>query len=222
MGTANSACFAVAAMLAAPLAWAADLSGEITAVSDYRDRGVSQSDKDPAVQAALDLDLDDKWRLSAWASSLNSNPLGDAEINLGASYADGFGLQGFWVAGVQGVLYPGGPVGGNHIEFYGSAGLDYGLIIPSLGVTYAPSNNDGTGGNLYTQARIDANWPGKPFGATITAGFDHHQRSKDRWDWSLGLFHTAGPAIFTLRYVDTGLRGRLSGTTVVFEASFGF
>lgn len=222
MGKANSAAIVAAAVLAAPWAWAADLSGEVGFVTDYRDRGISQSDKDFAVQGALDLDLDDQWRLSAWASSLKDNRLGDAEINIGASYADGFGLQGFWVAGVQGVLYPGGPVGGNHAELYGSVGLDYGLAVPSLGVTYAPSNNDGTGGSFYTQARLDANWPGKPFGASITAGFDQRQRVKDKWDWSLGLFHTAGPATFTLRYVDTDLAGRFSDATVVFQASIGF
>ncbi|RME65721.1 MAG: hypothetical protein D6782_05685, partial [Alphaproteobacteria bacterium] len=167
---------------------AADLSGEIGFVSDYRDRGVSQSAEAVAVQAALDLDITEAWRLSAWASSLRDNPLGDAEINLSASYAGGLGLMGFWVAGVQGALFPGGP-GGDHVELYGTLGLDYGLLVPSLGVTYAPSNNDGTGANLYAQARVDAAWPGKPYGAIFSAGFDHFERARDKWDWSAGLFY---------------------------------
>ncbi len=201
---------------------AADWSGEIALLTDYRDRGVSRTDRDPAVQAAVHADLTPAWRLSAWASSLNDDPLGDAEINLTASYAGVFGLQGFWSAGVQGVLHPGGTLGGNHVEFYGNAGLDYGLLVPSLGVTFAPSNDDGTGSNFYGQARVDAYWPGKPFGAALSAGFEHLQRARDKWDWSIGLFHTAGPATFTLRYIDTDLPGRLSGSAAVLEVSFGF
>lgn len=195
-------------------ALAADWSGSVTALSDYRDRGVSVSAGDPAVQGVLDLDLDRHWRLSGFASSLKGDRRGDAELDFGASYGGDLGAMGFWSLGGQGVFYP-GKAGGDQAEAFGAAGLDYGLLVGSLGFTYAPEND-----NLYLDARLDADWPGKPFGLSLAAGHESFRTRPDKWDWSAGVFYRFDAVTARLRYADSDRVG--TGAAVLFGLSFGF
>lgn len=49
------------------------LSGYVTVTSDYRFRGLSQNDTEPALQAALNWTGDNGWYLGSWASKINFN-----------------------------------------------------------------------------------------------------------------------------------------------------
>ena len=49
------------------------LSGYVTITSDYRFRGVSQNDGEPAPQASLNFTGNNGWYIGSWASKINFN-----------------------------------------------------------------------------------------------------------------------------------------------------
>ena len=65
---------------------AGDLTGGVTATSDYVLRGVSQTDGGPALQASLAYQADRGWYAGAWVSTLNATrwyyPAGEADTEL--------------------------------------------------------------------------------------------------------------------------------------------
>ena len=56
----------------APLAQAAEVSGNVALVTDYKFRGISQSDSKPSVQGGFDIAFDSGFYLGTWgAADLN-------------------------------------------------------------------------------------------------------------------------------------------------------
>lgn len=202
---------------------AQDWDVNIGAVTDYRDRGVSQSDKDPAIQGSIEAWFENGLSFGVWASTIEKAPSGgDAEINLYASYSDSLGALGFWTLGAQFVSFVDGDEA-KYGEIYGILGVDYGFATASLNLTYTPDRNDlDAGDNLYTQGRIDAHYPGSGFGLSLTTGFDYYQRFEDKWDWSVGAFYQWDKLTFTLDYVDTNKSGALRDAAVVAGVKFSF
>ncbi|MFZ5610138.1 MAG: TorF family putative porin [Pseudomonadota bacterium] len=193
--------FFLALVVPSPLA--AQWYGEASVTSDYRDRGVSYSGGDVAVQGLIERGFDSGLNLGVWASTLRQAPGGDAEVNIYASYGKDMGAVGFWSLGAQYVGFVGAP-GTDYGEVFAAIGVDYGLAVASLGLSYTPSRNDiKAGGDLYTQARIDAHWPGRPYGASARLGYDRLEKLTDKWDWSLGLFYRWRAATLSLDYVDS-------------------
>lgn len=69
---------AIALFAASTPAFAADddmgsLSGYVTITSDYRFRGISQNDTEPAEQASLNWSGSNGWYVGSWASKINFN-----------------------------------------------------------------------------------------------------------------------------------------------------
>lgn len=221
--------FLIPAILMLPASVAAqEWDGSLSVKSDYRDRGVSQSGKDPAIQGDVELWFENGLTFGAWASSLEKAPSGgDVEYNLYGSYSGDVGSLGYWVAGAQFVGFIDGE-GANYGEVFGILGVDIGFATGSLNLTYTPDRNDlDAGDNLYTQARIDAQYPGGDFGVSLTTGFDYFSRLEDKWDWSAGVFYQWEKLTFTLDYVDTNKNnfaegGFGSGATVVGGIKFSF
>jgi acetyl esterase/lipase len=60
----------------------AQLSGTLTAVSDYDFRGVTQSAQDPALQGSIDWAADSGLYLGAWASNIDFGDSFDADIEV--------------------------------------------------------------------------------------------------------------------------------------------
>lgn len=209
-------------ILAVPV-HAQEWDGSITVVSDYRDRGVSQSDKDPAIQGNVELWFENGLTFGAWASSLDNAPSGgDVEYNLYGSYSGDVGALGYWVAGAQFVGFIDGE-NANYGEVFGVLGVDIGFATGSLNLTYTPDRNDlDAGDNLYTQARIDAQYPGTDFGVSLTTGFDYFSRLEDKWDWSAGAFYQWEKLTFTIDYIDTNQSDFGRGATVVGGLKFSF
>lgn len=87
---------ALASSLTSVSAFAADkapepsytLTGNVAAVTDYRFRGVSQTNEKPAAQAGLDLAMKNGIYLGTWTSNVSkwANPGGQQEIDLYGGY----------------------------------------------------------------------------------------------------------------------------------------
>ena len=71
MGAFAPAALAQDAAAAAPPAPTWALNGTLDVQSDYRFRGISQSDRNPVPQGALNLTGPDGWYVGAWASQIN-------------------------------------------------------------------------------------------------------------------------------------------------------
>ncbi|HVP85502.1 MAG TPA: TorF family putative porin [Rhizomicrobium sp.] len=59
------------------------LSGTVAVTSDYRFRGISQNDTEPALQASLNLTGNNGWYAGSWASKINFN---DGPSGFGTAY----------------------------------------------------------------------------------------------------------------------------------------
>jgi uncharacterized protein (TIGR02001 family) len=103
----RSLIFAAALLLAGQVD--AQVSASVAALSDYRFRGISQSDRKPALQAALAFDHATGLFASAFASSVDFGGVSDANVEtvLAAGYAARVHADLSWEAGIVYYRYPG-------------------------------------------------------------------------------------------------------------------
>ena len=104
---------ASAVLAATSTAAMAEISGNVSMVSDYAFRGVSQTDNQMAIQGGFDYAHESGFYVGTWASNVDSNFLGgdgvdpQIELDLYAGYgmelANGVGLD----FGVLQYFYPG-------------------------------------------------------------------------------------------------------------------
>ncbi len=190
------------------------VSGNVGAVTDYRFRGISQSDEDPAAQASLTLDHQSGFYAGAFVSTLGSDSrLGAGEIDYFIGYAREIATATNLDVGLNYTTYPGASAGlgeTDYFEPYASVSHTIGPVTAELGAIYAPEQ-DALGGedNLYLFGDVRG---GVPFTPLTVVG--HLGRSDgalaaggDYLDWSVGLEVARGPATLSLTYVDTDLPG---------------
>ncbi len=149
------------------------VTGSASIVSQYRFRGLAQSDNRPVVQGAITLSHESGFYISTWGSSASagSGPIniGGTEIDVYGGYTHGIGDSGITVdAGVYGYLYPGAPLG-NYYEVYGSVAKSLGPVTAKAGVYYAPAQKvfnynwtSPTRQNTYVYGELGGGIPGTP------------------------------------------------------------
>jgi uncharacterized protein (TIGR02001 family) len=185
------------------------ISAQATILSDYRFRGVTRSDYDPALQAQLTVSLPGGFYAGARATSLHrQNFLGDAELDFYAGMSreiapgttlDG-GLQYYAFAGASGGRR-------DYAEPYASVTHTLGPVQATAGAKYAPAQA-GTGhrGQLYLFGQAEADIPLTPVTLTAEAGRQSGGLLPRYWNWSVGgRYRVFGPVVAGLRYVATDL-----------------
>lgn len=215
------------------------VTGGATLVSDYRFRGISQTDKEPAVQGTFTIAQASGLYASWWASSIDDYIANgaEAENDLIAGYQKSFGPTTV-NAGVLYYWYP-----GNHgattdfFEPFASVAEAFGPVTAKATVNYAPkqkalSVGNGSEDNLYLAGDISYAIPKSPL--SLTGHFGHtwgpsYLSIGDEYsDWNLGATFTHGPLSASLLYVDTSKksfspRGRdISGPGVVASVGVAF
>lgn len=221
-----------------PPAPAWDLSAEAVAVSDYRFRGVSLSERDPALQGSLDLEHESGFHAGVWASTLPETAGGaHAEVDLSAGYAaelaGGVELDGTLIY----YAYP-GDRDLDYLEAIATASTTLGPVTPSLGLAYAPAQNalrnesGNKDDNLYLFGGLELPLAKTPFTFNAGAGYERgpfdYTAGGGKWDWRLGA--SASLSAFTLGLAYTGSdanvpdeRGRnLAGDTAVLSLGMSF
>ena len=206
--------FAGAPAAAADLGNGVTVSGGATLVSDYRFRGVSQTDKRPALQGSFTLAHESGPYAGVWGSSVDDYVAkgADQEIDFILGYRTTFG--GTTVdAGVTYYYYPGS--GGENTDFaepFVSVAQTFGPVTAKALVAYAPSQSALTVGagdedNLYLAGDLSAAVP--TTGVTLNAHVGHsfgpsYLTIGDEYtDWSLGATYAVSALTFGLSYVDT-------------------
>lgn len=176
------------------------VTGSATIASQYRFRGLAQSDNKPVVQGAITLSHSSGFYVSTWGSSASAGngpiDIGGTEIDVYGGYTHTFSGAGVTVdGGVYGYLYPGATLG-NYYEIYGSLSKSIGPATAKVGVYYAPSQKvfnynwtSPTHHNTYVYGELSSGIPGTPLSVHshlghTGGGFDW---GKQYLDYSVGV-----------------------------------
>lgn len=193
----------------------------LSAVSDYRFRGLSLSNKDPAFQPSITVTHESGFYASVWGSNIADNGGDKVEVDLTVGVSKEIG--GF-TAGALAVyyLYPGAG-DTNYVELQASA--SHGVGPGTIGVlfAYAPKQaNIGDVSNTYIAVNGSLPIPSTPLTLTGSFGIEDGAFGNDnKNDWSVGV--TAEIKGFTVgaSYVDSARTGGnpLGSAAAVFSIS---
>lgn len=190
------------------------VSGSAAIVSDYRFRGISLSENDPAVQATINIAHESGLYVGAWGSSLDMGELyGPTEIDLYAGWAGTIAPRTGLDVAITYYSYPAGDDSlGNadYFETIAKLNREIGPVKATLGAGYSWDQSALGGDHLYLFGDAAAPVTGTPL--TLKG---HFGRSKgamapgqgDYLDWSLGADLTFGALTLGVAYVDTDLGG---------------
>jgi uncharacterized protein (TIGR02001 family) len=194
------------------------VSGSVALVTDYRFRGISQTDKNFAVQGSVTVSHESGVYVGLWGSSVDEYVAagGDQEIDIIAGFKKSFGDTTLDIGAIY-YYYPGSSqilagYNSDFLEVYGSVAQTIGPVTAKLGASYAPKASAldygfGKEDNFYMNLGLSATIPDT--GVGLSAGIG---RSFTRsflsggikyTDWSAGLTYTTGPVTLGVTYVDT-------------------
>lgn len=207
------------------------VSGSVGLVSDYRFRGVSQTDKEMAVQGGLTVSHESGFYVGTWASNLSGwGTFGGSnmELDLYAGYTMPVGAATLDV-GLTWYMYPGGADTTDFAEPYVKLSTTAGPVGLLAGVAYAPkqkalgnwSNTPRSAAgdkedNLYVWADANFAIPDTPVNLKAHLGYSDGNPglgpngtsiapTGKYFDWLIGAEATVGPVTLGVSYVDTDI-----------------
>jgi uncharacterized protein (TIGR02001 family) len=205
------------------------VSGGVTLISDYRFRGISMTEKNPAIQGTLNVTHKSGVYVGTWASSIDlGDSYGPTEVDLYGGWTGNVAKRTSIDVSLAYYSYPGADHSAKVEYFETTAKLnhDFGPLRATLGSGYS-WNQDALGGDhLYLFTDMAAPVPGTP--VTLKA---HGGRSRGAlspkpggyYDWSLGADVALGKLTLGVSYVDTDLsRGEHADSAALFSISAGF
>lgn len=211
----SAACGAGAILAAAGPAFAQEsgsdlglsVEGSIAAVSDYRYRGYSLSDRDPAVQAEATVSTASGFYVYGWASSIKN--AGDEIELMGALgwSGDVVGSDLSFDAGVGMYAYP-GLSDAELVEVYGLFSQPMGMATLKGGVSYFPEQ-DNLGGqdNVYVNLGVSTPLGFAGIEGDIGAGWEDGAYGDEKIDWTVGVTVPLKPLELRVAYVGTNVEG---------------
>ena len=202
-----------------------DISAEVGVLSDYRFRGMSLSGKEPEITAELSVSHESGFYATAWASNVE---LGNGKAN---------NVEVDWTAGwtkdIGNVTVDGGVIyysyannaNLNYVELFGSLGTKVGPADVTVGVAYAPSqDNLGNTDNTYVFISGDLPLGESPLSLHGTFGIEDGAFGDKKKDWLVGMSYDLGRGFTAkLDYVDTARSfSPMGDATVVGSLTFAF
>ena len=206
------------------------VSGSVGLVSDYRFRGVSQSDKEMAIQGGLTVSHSSGFYVATWGSNLAGwGQFGGANMEL--DLVGGYKLPvggGTLDAGLTWYMYPGGSDNTDFAEPYIKYSGIAGPVNYLAGVAYAPkqqalgnysslpSSRGQKDDNLYVWGDVSAGIPNTPVTIKAHLGYSNGNPglgpngtsvapTGKYVDWLLGVDYVLGPVTLGAAYVDTDI-----------------
>lgn len=191
-----------------------NLTGSVAITSDYRYRGISQSDEEAALQASLEWSHDSGVYLGAWASSvefLDAPRDTWAEIDLYVGYAAALSEQTTWNVQATYYWYPDSsiPAGPDYDYWEFAAGIQHTIDKITLSGTaaYTPDNFAGTGDGFYVgggAAYQILDWLSADAGVGYQWIDDESTFGvPDYMNWTVGVTATLDILSIDVRYIDT-------------------
>jgi uncharacterized protein (TIGR02001 family) len=190
------------------------VTGGVTLATQYRFRGISLSDEQPALQAALNLNHSSGFYAGVWGSNLDGfGELGGSnlELDLYAGWKHQVAPGVTVDAGLLYYAYPGST--GGHFEFfepYANVSVTRGPVTGKVGVAFAPSQDAlANNSNRYVYGELSLAIPHTPITLTSHLGNSHGNTpltpSGDYVDWSLGATIAWRNLTLGVAWVDTNL-----------------
>ena len=200
-----------------------DISFSIAGVTDYRFRGVSLSNGDPAIQPSLTVSHESGLYASLWGSNIANNDGDDIEIDATIGLSKEVGSLTLNAGGIY-YVYPGASEF-DYAELFGSVGTAIGSGNVTVNVAYAPSqNNIGNQANIYVGMTAT-----HPLGEIITLngsfGIEDGAFGDSKRDWSIGADVDGGNGfVLGVKYIDTARTqgSSLAKGTALFSISKAF
>jgi uncharacterized protein (TIGR02001 family) len=206
------------------------VSGNTALVSDYRFRGVSQSDRNMAIQGGITIAHDSGAYIGTWASNLSGwGTFGgpNLELDVIGGYAKAVGPVTL-DAGLTWYMYPDGAAKTDYAEPYVKVSGAVGPLSYLAGVAYAPkqaalgnyTNTAFSKGQAYDNVYL---WGDTSYviPSTKLKLKGHLGYSKGNpglgpngtsvaptgsyWDWQVGAEYPVGPLTFGVSWVDTDI-----------------
>lgn len=215
------------------------ISANISLVSDYAFRGISQTDQRPALQGGFDYEHDSGFYVGVWGSNVSwlsdaeqgtgENSSNSLEIDVYAGYATELGPIGIDVGLLQ-YYYPGdfdsswraatGIENPNTLEGY------IGLSWEFLSFTYSHAFTDLFGIDNSKNSKyydLSASYEIVE-NLTLDAhyGYSSIKNADNYKDWSLGATYSFGGFDIGLHYVDTDIRSSLTDDRYILSISKSF
>ena len=181
-----------------------DLTTTLAVTSDYRFRGISLSENDPALQASLEVAHKSGFYVGTWGSTIKGSAA-DVELDLYGGWRGSAGSVDLDIGAVA-YVYP-GAADLDYVEMLASAAYSLGPAEVKLGVAYAPDqSNLGSKDSFYAYGEVSAGIPNTP--VTLTAHVGHEKGSLagptgKKIDWSLGAEVVVDKFTLGLTYTDT-------------------
>ncbi len=215
LSTARSALMLCSVFAAAPALAQTDESTEevpaisidasVEVVSDYRFRGISLSDFDPAVQPSLTVTHKSGFYANVWGSNITEYAGADVEVDLTVGWSGDIGSGGT-SADVYAMYYayPGGS-DVNYAEFGAILSQSIGEASVSAEVSYSPAQQ-GTGDvdNIYLG--LSGELPVKDTPLTLRGSFGYEDGAwgTNKLDWMVGAEFDLGKGFAAgINYVDS-------------------
>jgi len=199
---------ALVALLWTSSATATEVSGEAGLVSDYRFRGVSLSNGNPALQGSVPVEHSSGFYGNLWGSTLGHGS--DTELDFTGGYSKE--LSKVLSLDFSGTYYAYPSDGSeNYLEATALATATRGRTEASLGFSFVPgqrATRDQSGRkhrNGYTFAKCSYEIPKTPLSFNASVGyergwFDEVERG-GKWDWSVGADAKLAPIRIGISYV---------------------
>ena len=189
-------------------------SGKISLFSDYNFRGISQTQREMALQGGIDWNHETGIFLGTWGSSIRfAGTDGFLEQDFYGGYAGTLDAFSYSISSTF-FYYPLAELF-NYWEFAVNTGYDFGFMKPTLGFIGSPDYFGTLGTGFYIPAGIAVPIPWENDYVSLTvdtkAGYTHTEQiiledSHHYWDWSLGMIVGLPFGLsLDLRYVDTDL-----------------
>lgn len=209
------------------------ISANISIVSDYAFRGISQTDQRPALQGGFDYEHDSGFYIGVWGSNVSwLQDLGASgsslEIDVYGGYATDLGPFGVDVGLLQ-YYYPGSYGGSYKADgnkkphtLEGYVGLSYEFV--SFTYSHSFTNLFGIADSKKSgYYDLSASYEIME-GLTLDAhyGYSNIKNADNYKDWSLGLTKSYGGFDFGLHYVDTSENNSLMDERFVLSVSKSF
>lgn len=183
--------------VAAGTAAADELSGELTLTSNYMFRGITQTDKKPAIQGGLEYQMDNGFYAGIWGSSISwlsdSDPDVSSQVEIdgtlgfrgtfgGSEVGYDIGASYYWYPG----HYPSGFKNPNTVEAF--AGIDYKMF--SAKYYYSPTHFYGledSRGSSALEGGLDWEFhPGWSLQAQLGKQWVAHHSDENYTYWKIG------------------------------------
>ncbi|MHA6718261.1 TorF family putative porin [Sphingomonas sp. RS6] len=208
---------------------AVTVNGSAAVVSDYKFRGISQTDGNFAVQGSLTVSHESGFYVSVWGSSIDDyvtvHGTAHQEIDLIGGYKHSFNGVTLDVGALY-YVYPGTRPGftgdrssSDFIEPYASVSYAFGPVAAKATVNYAPKQkalalDQGQSGtlskndNVYLAGDLSAAIPNTPLSVSAHLGHTFGPSwlsgpTSEYTDWALGAAYTWKNLTLGVSYVDT-------------------